>query len=207
MESRGSWQPEFNSPEQQLRNLASADFSRLSREASDPQVREIAAVLREKFELKSRIDQMQMYQDDIGVYQQMKRLGLMMVLDQTWKHEPLADKETGFALLPDDKYLDIHIPPVTEENKNFEQITASFGLVAQYIWEHNLQPKYVLGITYHRLARISRRYGFELINLPLPAEITASIAQVYKRFVSDKDDMGGIYLCFQETDKFVGRFG
>jgi hypothetical protein len=83
-------------------------------------------------------------------------------------------------------------------------------LLAKYIQEQRLTPKYILGVTYERLASASRRFGFELIEPPIPDDVRRGVENVYQRFVEidqkDRKPIGKILVCYQGLEEFMGGF-
>lgn len=82
-------------------------------------------------------------------------------------------------------------------------------MVAEYIDRHDIPGEYLIGVTYERLARASRRYGFTVLDLELPPEMTRGAENVYRNFrerYGQDLDMGKIQLCFQKRQDFLNKF-
>jgi|SRR3989344_4817095 len=201
----------FVSPEQQLRNVVRMDLPDIRRyatENSDLLLFELTLKIEEKIDLKDQIDAIWQFRDDITVRQRIKKIGMFVIVEQTaqldWE-EPNSD----FSLHKDEPYLDIHIPYVNTAGKSFTNVTESLQQVAQYIQFHNLNPKYILGVTHERLARVSRRQGFTVIEPTLPENTQASVERYYNSLVERgivQEPIGKILLCFQTREDFLNRY-
>lgn len=191
-------------PEQQFRGGLRREAERIRWETINPEAREIAIKVAEKIDLKDQLDDVVAHRDNTAIYQKMKQLGVFFAVDTEartdWQHE-----ESEFSVQRGDSVLDLHLPPLKPEQRDLSEVTRSLGLIADYIVEQRLQPKYVMGITYERLARASRRQGFTVVDVPIPAEIQRGVQRVHDRFTEGKD-MGKIFLCFQPTDQFLQRY-
>ncbi len=86
----------------------------------------------------------------------------------------------------------------------------SLDLLKQYIVAHDLQPKYLLGVTYARMGRVAHRgFGFD-ISTPntaaLPDEVAYGLKAAHQRLleagVSTKNT-GLPVLVFKETGAFL----
>jgi hypothetical protein len=169
---------------------------------------EIARKISDKLDLKDHIDQMQQYRDDVTVRQTLKQLGIFMVKESKTRIE-YNDPTTGFSIKPGDEVLDLHMPPVPQDQRTLSAATRSMGLIAEYMQNHNINPKYIIGITYERLARVSRFQRFTVVDIPIPDDIREGIERVYHKIaepgLKDKP-MGKIMLCYQTREDFMRRF-
>jgi hypothetical protein len=82
-------------------------------------------------------------------------------------------------------------------------------LIAKYIAKQKLDVKYVMGVTFEKMAMVSRRQGFTVIEPEIPDDIRTGVENVYRRF-EDKGvnsrSMGKILLCYQPTGQFLQRY-
>lgn len=216
-ESFGSFERGFErqrTPEERFRDLARRVAERIHWETLDPLSREVAEKILFKLDLKDRLSEVDRYRDDPKKYQNLKRLGLLLVFDRTAQHE-WRDESSGFLLNKGDRYLDLHLPPVDLEKRKslltlLTQGKHSLQLLAQYIQEQKLNPKYVLGVTYEKLAKVSKRFGFQLIEPPIPEDVRRGVENVYRDFVQsaqkDAKPIGRIFVCYQDLENFMERY-
>lgn len=175
-----------------------------------PEQREVLEKVLFKLGLKSDLEDAIRHADDTSRYQKMKKFGVLLVFDRQAKTE-WKSTDGEFELRKGDSYIDVHLPPVSKEKRVdlFTQAKHSFELLAHYIKEQNLDPKYVMGVTYEKLAGVARRYGFETLALDIPPDVRVGVERVYARFRESKEgeSMGQISLCFQSKEDFIARFG
>ncbi|MFC1749076.1 hypothetical protein ACFL2V_09750 [Pseudomonadota bacterium] len=208
---RGEWgwrrmNPE--TPEQNLRELARTELARISWEADDELARELAEKGLEKIRIKDQVDDMQRHADDITIRQDMKRLGSIVVVEASSRFNA-EDIVPGLTIQEGDSYLDLHIPPLSDADKSPNAIKHSFHLLADYIQYHEIDVEHIVGVSYERLARVSRRWGFDVVEVPLPEDIKRGVENVFRSFrdrVKVDKGMGEILLCYQRTEDFLGRF-
>ena len=195
--------------EQTLSDVAHRVAHEILRNAEDPLSQEIAAKILTKLEIKDRVDSMIAHADDVDIYEEYKKLGIFVVRDAeaTFDYE---DKDTGLSLRKGDRYLDLHLPPVPEHLRSREALNNSLDLVRQYIAAHNLQPKYLMGITYERLARLAeRQFGFNVAYPSpnsLPESVVHGVERVYQGFTQaglDGRDMGLPAIVFREISSIT----
>lgn len=150
------------------------------------------------------------YNDDYTVYESTKQFGLVSVLPIITP-EDWIDPSTGFSLKKHDRYLEIHLdePALHQIHKAARSVSRSFEQIADYILLHNLQPKYVVGITYEKLARMARSFGF----LSFPLAVSDEIYQGLEKGFKEENPrgkkglhMGEILVLFQDTDSFLQRY-
>lgn len=200
-----------NSPEQHLRDQLKQEVYSVLEHTEDPLAYEICNKILEKLAIKDEIDQILIGKDDITWYQQKKQLGIFWVIDRQARITYI-DKEHGIEIHEGDSILDIHLPStMTEDEKQnpFPHIERSMRMIADYIVRQDLHPKYVMGVTYERLARVSRRQGFKVIEPEVPDDIRRGVERVYQRFGDtglNEQAMGRISLCVQETGHFLERY-
>jgi hypothetical protein len=173
--------------------------------------REIAEKILGKIDIKERVDSLFAHADDVTVYQEYKKLGIFVVRDAKAKFD-YADPSTGFSLRKGERYLDLHLPPVPQALRSREAVTASLGLIQQYIDAQGLQPKYLMGVTYERMARLAEsRFGFS-VTYPnphsLPDDVVRGVQRVYEGFTEAGMNGAAIGLpaiVFQEITPKVER--
>lgn len=181
---RGEWGgsgriPE--TPEQSLRELARAELQRISWETTDSLAREIALKGLEKIRIKDKVDVMQRYADDITIRQRMKSLGSVVVVEARSRFD-VEGMVPGLSIKKGDPYLDLHVPPLSDTDKTPGAITESFRLMANYIQYQEIDCKYIIGVTYERLARVSRRWGFSVVEVNIPNDIKSGVENVFRNF-------------------------
>ncbi len=123
--------------------------------------------------------------------------------------ESMQDPESGFSLDKGDPYIELHLPPVEPENRIMEAVTSSLQSLAGYIDSTGLTPKYIMGITYERLANASIRMGFSVINPSLPTDLREGVERFNRTAVREglKDEpMGQLLLAYQDGETFLSRF-
>ena len=160
-----------------------------------------------KLDLKEEVERMDRDKNDLTVRQPKKSLGSLVLVENTARFA--FNIPGGLQIRRGDQYLDIHVPPLEEDESSPKAIQKSFRLLAAYIRYHQLEQRYLIGITYEQLAKVSRRYGFTIANIPIPAEITAGIERVFDRYRKRQGKqikMGKIQLVYQETEKFLAKF-
>lgn len=131
-----------------------------------------------------------------------------------WAVEAIAEKrmkdnKSGLSLKKGDPYIELHLPPVPEDKRTLQNVLSSLGSLASYIELSGLTPKYIMGITYERLANVSEKLGFTVINPDIPDELRDSIERVNKIAVREglKDHFPGeLLLVFQKRETFLKNF-
>jgi len=204
------------SPDRLLLEEARKAAYEMLRGPEDPLTREIAEKILAKAEIKDRVDSLFAHADDITVYQEFKKLGIFVVRDAeaTFDYE---DQEAGFNLSRGDHYLDLHLPPVPKDLRSRAAVNTSLDLVQQYITAHSLQPKYLMGVTYERMAQLAQRqFGFR-VAYPnpdsLPDAVVRGVQRVYEGFTQagmNGESIGLPAIVFQEdlppTEYQDGKF-
>lgn len=187
-----------------LGEARSAAFEML-RTPEDALTREIAKKILAKAEIKDRVDELFAHADDVAVYQELKRLGVFVVRDAVATFD-YDDEAPGFSIRNGDSYLDLHVPPVPQELRSRQAVEGSLDLITQYIEAQQLNPKYLMGITYERMARLAeRQFGFT-VAYPnadsLPDGVASGVQRVYEGFTQagmDGKEIGFPALVFIET--------
>lgn len=144
--------------------------------------------------------------NDIDKYNRVKKFN-PIALVETKANIDYRDEETGFQLLKGDWYLGIHIQPRYGRKTDLPHIMMGCRRMAAYIdlFHDRLPSSMVVGITYEKLASVSKRFGFSICETPLPP-------QVVKRFINVSKDPPAFYdvshpkVCFQTSDDFIRRF-
>jgi hypothetical protein len=196
-------------PERLLLDQARSAALEMLHGSEDPLTHEIARKILAKINIKERVDELMTHADDITAYQELKKLGIFVVHDTqaTFDYE---DTETGLSLHQGDKYLDLHLPPVAPGLRSRDAVESSLNLVGQYIKAHNLRPKYLMGVTYERMAKIAeRRFGFS-VAYPnpdsLPEGVVRGVQRVYEGFTqagANHRDIGVPAIVFMETTSLL----
>ena|SRR3989344_8555458 len=203
-----SYEPRVESPEQQFREGLRNETLNVLRNAEDPLAIEIAEKILGKLDIKHRIDEISRRKDDPTLYQSWKQLGLFLVMDKASRID-YSDSKSGLKVRKGERILDIHLPPTPPEQRTLANVTKSMRLIAEYIDKQKLDVKYVMGVTFEKMAMVSRRQGFTVIEPEIPDDIRTGVESVYRRF-SDKGinsrSMGKILLCYQPTDQFLQRY-
>jgi len=198
------------SPDRLLLEQARSAAYEMLRNHEDALTREIAEKILAKAEMKDRVDSLHAHADDTAVYQEYKKLGIFVVRDAeaTFDYD---DSVSGFSISKGDEYLDLHLPPVPQELRSRDTVRASLGLISDYIAQQNLNPRYVMGVTYERMARVAQRFGFTVAHPSagtLPEGVVRGVERVYQGFTQagmDGSDMGLPAIVFQDTDDFMER--
>ena len=185
----------------------SEELELINQAPSDPLAKEIAKLILYKRDL-TRVRKIEKYKDDPKVYQVEKKLGLFLVIDRVMEHD-WVDTESGFVLKAGEQYLDLHLPSPESSENLLSRTTESFQILAKYIEIHKLSPKYILGITYEELARFVGRFGFRLIEPPIPDRVQENVRKSYNKYLSSKNkdrSVGRILVCYQTLQDFKQRF-
>lgn len=115
----------------------------------------------------------------------------------------------------DDRYLEIHVPNLIEASKPQQILRAfrnSFELLAEYMKREQIVVKCLLGITHERLAKAAKFFGFDVIkidDIKFNSYMLGRINQGYVLTPNHKKGrpMGDVLVCYQQTEKFMARFG
>ncbi len=200
--------PPVESPEQIRRNEIGEVVRGLQHTAESDLAREILAKVDEKLRLKDDIALIKLHADDITIRQPLKRLGMFLVKETTTRIN-YEDPQTGFRIQPGDVVLDLHLPPVRPEDRTLTNVTRSLQMVAEYMDAHNIDPKYIIGVTFDKLARVSSRQGFTVIEAKVPDDIKAGVERVYHKLTEPGkrgEPMGPVMVCYQIKEDFMSRY-
>lgn len=203
-----SYRPRTESPEQSFRGELRHEVQLVLERSDNPLSIEIAFKILEKLDIKDRIDEINAHKDDPTVYQTWKKLGLFIVIDRTSRIN-WDDQDSGIKVRKGDRVLDLHLPPVPKEDRTLANVTRSMKLIAQYVAQQRLDVKCLLGVTTERLAMVSKRQGFTIVEPYIPDDIKRGVENVYRRFDDrgiNAEPMGRILLCYQEVGQFMQRF-
>lgn len=104
-----------------------------------------------------------------------------------------------------ESYIELHLPIAIKREKLLTKARGSLSLIAEYILAHDLQPTYIVGMTYPKLANVATRLGFARIQNMDTVEISRWDRVRYKSLANfDKD---GCYdLLYYETPDFIARY-
>lgn len=146
-------------------------------------------------------------ENNLGEFRKIKKVGIFIVTCGSpifdW-----PDAEPDFHLSAEDRVIWLGLPPLKPQEKKLSQIRASFRDLATYI---GLCPpsKYVMAVTYQKMAEISRIFGFTVTKIQLPEDFTNYIQFLYGGFVKRgllRKNPGPPMLCYQRTEDFLARF-
>ena len=200
------------SPQEKFRSELRGEVYHILERSDDPLSIEVANKILEKLQIKDIVDDLVRYKDDPKIYRQWKQLGLFIVIDRTSRID-WVDKKNRFEVKKGDSILDIHLPTVPQDQRNpasmVREVHRSMQLIAEYVTQQDLHPKYLMGVTFEKLARVSRRQGFTVIEPEVPEDIKRGVENVYMRFGDlgvNERSMGKILLCYQSTDKFLQKY-
>lgn len=156
---------------------------------------------------KEMIDDMMSFRDDISVYQRYKMLGIFLLEDGVATAD-YEDSSTGFSIKRGDRYLGLHLTPVKDENKSFAKLGDSLSLVAQYIQAQGLsEVPSMMGITFEKLAIVSRRIGFSVSEPQIDARTKQRVQEVFDaHYGTTGRDLGRFMLVQQPTTAFLERY-
>jgi len=119
------------------------------------------------------------------------------------------DQETSFKLQKGNPYVGIHLHSRIDSVTSRSQIQDSLEKMAVYIkrFRDRLPSDTIIGMSYDKLARLSRRYGFRVAETSLPADIKKRYVE-YAAKVPDKPpfDLSDPKICFQTCDEFIAGF-
>jgi len=177
----------------------------------DRLTRMIGEKLRLKLDFKNMITGMFDSVNDPTVYSQLKKFGIFVAYDTRaafgYEHE-----EHGFAIERGDSIIDLHIPPVPRDMRSLGDVKDSLALLADFIGIHGLEPKYVMGVTYLRMAQLAhRQFGFNL-SMPypheLPEEVTNGIKRIHKEYVAKGGEANFVIpaIIWLKTEDFLDKF-
>lgn len=179
----------------------------------EPMTRLIGEKILEKAEIKKRVEEMEAGAHDTSTYQELKHLGILVVRDVQARFS-FEDPITGFRVNEGESYLELHLPPVPTELRSREAVEASFQLVARYIEEQGLEPKFVMGVTYERLAELAQRqFGFD-VTYPdpkiLPEDLLRGVVNVFSQFTQkggEGADVGVPAIMHLDIEQFLRQYG
>lgn len=137
-----------------------------------------------------------------------RQFGIFFAVERK-AEEQFSDPKTGFFLNKGDFYIELHIPPVNPDDRVIGQVGPSLESLAGYLDEKELSPKYIMGITYERLASVSEKWGFTVANPDLPAEVSDAVERFSRAAVREglKDQpLGQLQLAYQDGKSFLDRF-
>jgi hypothetical protein len=174
---------------------------------SDPLTREIGFKLLSLVRAKDMVDGMFAHRDDPSVYQQYKMLGIFILEDGVAIMD-YQDPQNGFAIRKGDRYLGLHLRPVSDEDKSFSKIGESLEMVADYITRQSLDivPS-MMGVTFERLAEVSRRIGFSVADPRIDERSRHRVQKVFDaHYGRTGRPMGKIMLIHQPTAQFIEKY-
>lgn len=119
------------------------------------------------------------------------------------------DPATSLKIAKGKPYLSIHIGPKNNTAPvTYKNFTEGMKSASSYIraYRDKLPRNYVIGITFQELAKASRRYGFSLVETPLPEKVKGRLRKTIRYNVSSEREIESVTLCFQSYDDLIRRF-
>jgi hypothetical protein len=136
------------------------------------------------------------FANDVKAYELIKQIGILEAWDMVAPFD--MQDESSFHISKGDQYLELHLPPVEETQDGFTKTTASLHSVADYIVEHDyLDPKYVIGLTYPKLAKASQFWGFTVITPPFPNLIVQLNEKIVAKLPNHLEFINRTLLAYQ----------
>lgn len=170
--------------------------------------------IRAKIEEKLRFKDAVSHDDGTNDFAEWKRLGIFIV---HWRRlpDPLVRvlRQNRIDVYAGE-VLELHIPPANDVS--FEDLRQSRDRLKEYLYANSRDkrlPRYIYGVSY--LAKISLRWGFQVIDLPdvIKQESgSARLLQDYKHSrnparqkLAEKFNIADIQLCFTTVDEFLSK--
>lgn len=123
---------------------------------------------------------------------------------------PILDRDNQVIANKGENVLTIGLRPLEGEEKTYANIRESLELLAQYIEMNGINTPTIATITYEKLARASRRWGFRISNSELPQANVVLVAREYagyrKRGFSNAG-LGKTLIVYQDAADFIDRYG
>lgn len=143
-----------------------------------------------------------------NIYNPVKRFGNILLMESRSQFD-YEDKATGLIINKDKIYLGMHL---SEVNGTVEQKRAalndnliSVGLYLAY-FKSRLPASPLIGVTYEKLARASRRYGFKMAETEVPKNIQDEIQRTLTEHMGKRkmfEDPARVI--FQDYDDLINR--
>lgn len=201
---------ESNPDTQLMHEARDAAYNMLRNNPEDVMTKDIAEKLIAKADIKDRVRDLSDGADDVMLYQEFKRLGIFVVRNATATFD-FEDEASGLDMRTGDSYLDLHLPPVSEDSRSRDAVEDSLRMVAEYIAIHQLEAKYIMGITYEKMARLAKGFGFH-IAIPdptlLPEGVVRGATQVFEQFTESGrkgESIGVPAVVWLSTDELFDR--
>ena len=167
---------------------------------------EVVQAVLEKLDIKDRIDDFTKFRDDTSVYQEWKKLGILLVINTKSLFDYVSGDGFDWDIKKGDSILDIHLPPVPKGEATLGNLRRSMKLIAEYIRVQNLDSKFLVGVTFEEIAKVSKGFGFKIVEPELPEKVKKGVERVYRDFNKSGRPMGKILLCYQPTNQFLERY-
>jgi hypothetical protein len=175
-------------------------------DSSDPLVWQMLDELQLKAELFA--GEIHFGESDPSIVEPIKRFGMFVITDQTALADwPFTDDE--FSLSQGDRFLNVHMPPPIEgqPRPTLAQAAEDYAHIADYIRQHDLPIKYILGITYQRLAVTGRRQNYTMFAVELPSVLAETQRAIYdKHLAASAKDPGPTTLLYHTRESFLTQF-
>jgi|GEM_PF-3520665 hypothetical protein len=145
---------------------------------------------------------------DFGVYNPVKQFTPLILIEGESSFD-FTDPKTSFVLEKGQPFLGIHLlgrgqntvatPPVIQD---------ALERMAVYLTRYQdiLSPD-IIGITHVKLAKATRRYGFQITETPLPSEITKRFIKLFTASnLNTPYDLSDVRFCYHSRDKLIAQF-
>ncbi len=125
-----------------------------------------------------------------------------------------SDPNTGLTIKSGDYYLRIHLSPLDPDVSFHTQVRESLQDVAMYVEEFRdrLPSDRLVGLTFDKLAAVSKRFGFTVAETPIPVNIAAKYDAFTKRVFNNMPkefpirDFLNARFCFMTFDDLLERY-
>ena len=163
----------------------------------------------DKLAFKQRIS----HDDGTNEFSPWKRLGIFIIHQQKLPRELVSILDRKGIDVYGDEVLELHIPP--QDIHSIEDVSDSFARLKEYLIANRSEgkiPRYIYGVSY--LARLAKRWGFTVIDLPENIQEKSGAAKVLKSYADSTPGTKGakiaskfierdIKFCFISTDELL----
>ena len=146
---------------------------------------------------------------DLTTYSPIKRVGMFVFVHQTAEVDWLYT-DGAFQINAGDEYLNVHIPPAEEGAVSLANVTNDYTRMAEYTRDFLPNLKYLVGITYARLARTGKRQNYTSFPIDVPQELRAPMKAMYERYINVAQNgkpPGPTVLSYHTRKSFLDQFG
>jgi len=152
--------------------------------------------IEDKIAFKQRIS----HDDGTNEFSTWKRLGIFIIHQQRLPRELVSILDRKGIDLYDEDVLELHIPP--QDIHSIEDVSGSFTRLKEYLVANRGEgriPKYIYGVSY--LARLAKRWGFTVVDLPENIQEKSGAAKVLKSYADSTPGTKGAKI----ASKFIER--